>query len=145
MKPSRGQIETMVEQLAQRSELFVRMEALLEQVSSEQTGSLDQAEEAVVKQLRALGQEALSVGMRERAAGIEAPPRARRGVKKIAVPDDTWVDRDRGTDVEERDANPASGAAVLGSESASMFTATAAGADRLRSGRGLCSGSGEGA
>jgi hypothetical protein len=58
------------------------MEALLAQVRSEHTGCLDQAEEAVVQQLRALGQEVLSVWMREKAAGIAAPTGARRGAKK---------------------------------------------------------------
>jgi hypothetical protein len=59
------------------------MEALLaQQVRSEQTGSLNEEAAAVVQQLRAWGQEALGVGMRERVAGIGAPAGARRGANK---------------------------------------------------------------
>jgi hypothetical protein len=82
LNPTREQIETMVKELARRPELFARMEALLAQVRSEQTGSLDEAEEAVVQQLRALGREALSAWMRETSAGVPAPGGARRGGKK---------------------------------------------------------------
>lgn len=82
LSPTREQIETMVEQLARRPELFARMEALLAQVRSEQIERLDEAEEAVVQQLRALGKETLSVWLREKAAGVSAPAGARRGAKK---------------------------------------------------------------
>ncbi|MDR0352903.1 MAG: hypothetical protein LBI02_06025 [Opitutaceae bacterium] len=54
--PTRAQIEMLVKQLAQRTGLFARVETVLAQVRSEQSGSRDEAgEAAAVRQLRALG------------------------------------------------------------------------------------------
>lgn len=82
MKPSREQIETMVEQLARQPELFAKVEGLLAQVRSEQLGTLDEAEEEIVRRLRELGNQTLNAWLREKAAEVPAPPKARRSSKK---------------------------------------------------------------
>jgi hypothetical protein len=82
LKPSREQIETMVAELAQRPELFARLEGLLKQVRSEKGEGLDEVEELVVEQVRGLGQEILSEWLHARAVSEAGPAGARRGGKK---------------------------------------------------------------
>lgn len=82
LKPTREQIETMVTELAQQPKLFAQVQALLGEVNNERAASLDEAETAVVRQLRALGKEALGAWTEQTAARVAAPAGARRGAKK---------------------------------------------------------------
>ncbi|MEN9840318.1 MAG: hypothetical protein RL376_118 [Verrucomicrobiota bacterium] len=81
-KPSREEVEKLVEKLAKEPALFARMAALVNEVEAEKGGTLEEAEERMVKCVREAGREALNSWMEASAQGMPQPVNARRGAKK---------------------------------------------------------------
>lgn len=81
-KPSREEVEKLVTKLAQSPALFTRMAELVGEVEAEKGGTLEEAEERVVKRMREAGREVLASWMRASAEALPQPIDARRGAKK---------------------------------------------------------------
>ena len=75
-------MEKLVEKLAREPALFASMAALVNEVEAEKGGTLDEAEERVVRRMREAGREVLSSWMKASAEALPRPVDARRGAKK---------------------------------------------------------------
>ena len=82
IKPSREEVEKLVEKLARSPALFARMAELVSEVDAETGGTLDEAEERVVKRMREAGREVLAGWIQASAEALPRPIDARRGAKK---------------------------------------------------------------
>jgi hypothetical protein len=81
-KPSREEVEKLVAKLAESPALFARISSLVGEVEAEKGGTLDEAEERVVKSMREAGREVLRGWMGASAEALPRPTHARRGAKK---------------------------------------------------------------
>jgi hypothetical protein len=81
-KPNRQEVEKLVVKLAESPALFSRIAALVEEVDAEKGGSLDEAEERVIKRVREAGREVLTEWMSASSQALPRPFGARRGAKK---------------------------------------------------------------
>lgn len=81
-KPSREEVEKLVAQLAQSPALFARIAELAGEVEAEKGGTLDEAEDRVVKRMREAGREVLESWIRASAEALPRPAGARLGAKK---------------------------------------------------------------
>jgi hypothetical protein len=82
LKPSRYEVEQLVEKLAATPELFAKVAALVGEVDAEKGHTLDEAETRVIERLRALGRETLQTWLQAQAQTVTPPARARRSAKK---------------------------------------------------------------
>lgn len=81
-KPSLQEVEKLVEKLAESPALFARIAALVGEVDAEKGGTLDEAEERVVRSIREAGREVLKEWMSASAEALPRPVESRRGAKK---------------------------------------------------------------
>jgi hypothetical protein len=81
-KPSQGEVEKLVARLAESPALFARIAVLVGEVDAEKGGTLDEAEERILKGVREAGLEVLKSWMSESAKALPRPVDARRGAKK---------------------------------------------------------------
>ena len=81
-KPRREEVEKLVAKLEESPELFARIAALVGEVDAEKGGTLDEAEERVVKSIREAGREVLKGWMESSAEALPRSIDARRGAKK---------------------------------------------------------------
>lgn len=81
-KPSRDEVEKLVAKLAESPALFARISSLVGEVDAEKGGTLDEAEERVVKSIREAGREVLKGWMEASAQALPRPMDARRSAKK---------------------------------------------------------------
>lgn len=81
-KPSPQEVKKLVEKQAEYPALFARIAALVVEVDAEKGGTLDEAEERVVKSIREAGREVLKGWMDASEQALPRPVGARRGAKK---------------------------------------------------------------
>jgi hypothetical protein len=87
-KPEEQEAQQLTERLARHPELLSQIKGLLEEVENGADGfkTADEAEEALIKRMRKIGQVGLTDWATREAAKLEAPPLgSRRGSKKKSV------------------------------------------------------------